>query len=187
MISHDLARRIDRFSWRAHAFHRYAHHPLCPAYRSEVVALGRWRLCRGCLLAGAGFATGLGLALAGTPMLMPPVASAALLGLWGGWLLVLGRLRLPKVASRFLPAALGAFLAGQGPLSDRWSGWFIALVVLGGIFAFIRAYRHRGPNRAPCQECPERTEPRVCTGFRRQTRRERAFQRVVAGWLHPRL
>lgn len=180
MIDSVLARRIDRFGRRAHAFHRFAHHPLCPAYRGEVVAVGRWSLCRGCLLAGAGLACGLLLALA-LPK-APPGLSWGLVTLWGLWLLALARWRPPKALSRFLPGLLGAFLALQGPRLGTLSGWAATALALAGMAAFHRAYRRRGPHHGPCETCPERNLPSVCTGYKTQTRREKAFRRVVNRW-----
>src|SRR5579859_1379561 len=56
-----LARRIDRLAWFAHAFHRFAHHPLCDRYQEELIPLGRrTRVCRGCSLALLGVLVGAG-------------------------------------------------------------------------------------------------------------------------------
>lgn len=177
MIDRDLARRIDRFSRRAHRFHRFAHHPLCGAYRSEVVALGRMWVCKGCLLAGLGVLAG-----GGAGLVAPVVSPWAPLAAWGLLLLALTRGRPPKAVSRFLPAALGAFLAFQG-LRSGPAGWAVAGVVMAGVFAFIRAYRHRGPDRRACAACPEREGPAVCSGFRPMARREKAFRRVIRRWI----
>ncbi len=35
--------RSIRLAWSAHAFHRFAHHPLCERYASELIPLGRAR------------------------------------------------------------------------------------------------------------------------------------------------
>ncbi|MBI3723006.1 hypothetical protein HY251_03485 [bacterium] len=35
-------------------------------------------------------------------------------------------------------------------------------------------YRHRAPDRRPCETCPERDLP-VCRGFKEVVRREKAF------------
>ncbi|MGC4001002.1 MAG: hypothetical protein QM767_27495 [Anaeromyxobacter sp.] len=70
-----LARRLDRLARRAHAFHRWAHHPLCDRYAGEVFRAGRrTRLCRGCTLAATGGAAGLALGA-----LLPPAPGALLL------------------------------------------------------------------------------------------------------------
>ena len=53
-----FAWRLDRLAWRLHAFHRYAHHPLCRRYAGEVLTLGRVRVCKGCTLLAVGVVVG---------------------------------------------------------------------------------------------------------------------------------
>ena len=178
MIDPVLARRIDRFGRRAHGFHRFAHHPLCPAYGGEIVSFGRLRVCKGCLLAGTGLASGL--AAGGAPLWGGPAVSMALLAAWTVWLLCLVRWRPPKLYARFMPAALAGYLAVRW---CRGGDWAVTLAVLAGLAAAIRHYRHRGPHRTPCATCPERAGPGTCSGYRPMARRERAFRRVVGRWL----
>lgn len=181
MIDPALARRIDRFGRRAHAFHRFAHHPLCPAYAGEVVSFGRMRVCRGCLLAGTGLASGL--AAGGSPLGGGAALAVALLAAWAAWCLCLVRWRPPKGFARFLPAALAGYLVVRGCRVGGWAGWGVTLAVLAGLAAAIRYYRHRGPHHTPCLACPERSGPGTCTGYRPMARRERAFRRVIGRWL----
>ena len=167
-----LARRIDRLAWRAHAFHRFAHHPLCDVYRNEVLRVGRrLRVCKGCTLLALGLVVGV---VAGV-CARPPLGWGA-----GGLLLtlVLGslslRLRLPKIVGRLLPGAgLGMAL---------WAGWSCALAALliGGVCGAL--YRRRGVERSRCETCPERMRS-PCSGFLPAVRRERAFRRRVDRWL----
>ena len=178
MIDPALARRIDRFARRAHTFHRFAHHPLCPAYAVEVVALGRMRVCKGCLLAGSGLFTGLVAGL--TPWGGGPALTVSLLAAWTAWLLCLARWRPPKFFARFLPAALAGDLAVRGCRMGGWVGWAVTLAVAAGLAAAIRHYRRRGPHRDPCAACPEREGPRTCTGYRPMLRREAALRRIFA-------
>src|ERR1700760_868287 len=73
------ARLVDRLARRAHAFHRFAHHPLCDRYASELIPLGRRaRLCRGCACAAIGALLGTGSALALQPPARALFACAAL-------------------------------------------------------------------------------------------------------------
>ncbi len=174
-IPRPLARQIDRLARRAHAFHRFAHHPLCDAYRNEVVRLGkRWRICRGCAFLGAGFITGTALGLVTRPPWYVG-ASALLAGLLLGAASL--RARVPKWAGRFLPgAALGSAL---------WAGWACALVSMAIIALFGVLYRRRGVERSRCDSCHER-QRRPCSGFVLIVRREKAFQRRANRWLENR-
>jgi hypothetical protein len=167
-----LARRIDRLARRAHAFHRFAHHPLCAPYRNEVLRLGRRaRLCKGCSFLTAGLVAG----AVGGGLVRPALwwgVGALLLALAMGALSL--RLRLPKPAGRLIPGAtLGMAL---------WAGWPCvvgAMVIVAGVGVL---YRRRGVDRGRCQTCPER-ESSPCSGFAPIVRRERAFRRRANRWL----
>src|SRR4051812_16710215 len=90
-------RAIDRLAKSAHAFHRFAHHPLCERYAGELISLRRARLCRGCVSAALGSLTGLLAALLWHPS-FSLLLGASVLGLT----LLLSSLarRLPKWLGR---------------------------------------------------------------------------------------
>jgi hypothetical protein len=54
-------------------------------------------------------------------------------------------------------------------------GLAVGLIALSRIV--LSRYRRRGPDRSPCQVCPERNLTVPCTGFRTIVRAERAFVR----------
>jgi hypothetical protein len=200
-IPPDLARRLDRLSVAAHRFHRFAHHPLCAEYESEVLRFGRARLCRGCAMAATGAALGLAAGSIAPRLPLPWLGAPALLGtLCTAFLLrrplvppppAEGTLeakalsqahRIPaprsKVPTRLLPCALLAFGIAQGlRLGPPW-GWALAALALLEATAAAAAYRRRGPQRGPCATCPERFAMHRCRGVREILRRERAFQRL---------
>ena len=184
-IDRGLARRLDRLAFRAHAFHRWAHHPLCREYEGEVFRLGRrLRLCRGCTLAALGGAAGLA-----AGFLVPPLPPAASLGLACLGLLAalpaLSRRRWSKVLTRALPAALPPFLLVQALRSGGVLRWGVAALAAAVAAAVVLAYRRRGPDRAPCAACAEAPAHGACRGFREIRDRERAFGRLAARWLRP--
>lgn len=196
----ELARGIDRLARGAHAFHRFAHHPLCGEYASEVIPFGRRaRVCRGCSLAAAGALAGVAGGLL-APAAVTPVALALTIVLALGLVLattrvlttarvlatarilssapVLSRIgRRSKVLSRFLPAALLAFALVGGFRDASVAGAAVALAGVASIAALLAAYRRRGPDRSPCSRCPERLLETPCRGVVPIVRRERAFQR----------
>ena len=181
-----LAVRIDRLSRAAHRFHRFAHHPLCDEYAGEVLTLGRRaRLCRGCLFVAAGGLAGL---LASIVFIAPPalllIATALALS---GLAMTLarpspGRKRMPKLASRFLPALTIAYALGCG-MQRGTMGAALAAVGAVALPGAVALYRRRGPDRSPCATCPERNQPRPCRGIAPIVRRERAFRRLAGQWL----
>jgi hypothetical protein len=168
-----LARRIDRLALAAHAFHRFAHHPLCDRYAGELVSLGhRARVCRGCTLAllgaGAGVVAGwLSRPLAlGLVAWLPPAV---------GLLLAVIPLGRSKLLRRFLPAFLLVAAVFHGPPTIAVSSVLVASMLL-------ILYRRKGPDRVPCTSCPQRAFD-VCAGFAPIVRRERAFRRLSGRWL----
>ncbi|HEY3254961.1 MAG TPA: hypothetical protein VGJ91_13470 [Polyangiaceae bacterium] len=174
-------RAIDRLARGAHAFHRFAHHPLCERYAGELIPLGRRaRVCRGCAAAALGSLLGLLAALLVRPS-FPALLGASALGV--ALLLSSLALRLPKWLGRAGAAACLGFACLGGVLSARGAPLVLALGVLLSSAAFLALYRKRGPNRAPCQHCPERLGPRTCSGLRPIVRRERAFRRLSQRWL----
>jgi hypothetical protein len=186
----------------AHRFHRWAHHPLCAEYESELLRCGKTRFCRGCALAAAGALLGLAAGSAAPALSLHRLAPLALAGLPFVAMAGLGRgtkaapaegtpeaealtreHRIPsprsKLATRLLPCALGAFAIVQS-LRSR-SAWGASLAAFIGIQFLVAAwlYRRRGPQRAPCGTCPERFAMHRCRGVQEILRRERAFQRMA--------
>ncbi len=167
-----LALRIDRLAWRAHAFHRVAHHPLCEAYRGEVLRVGkRLRICRGCTFLVAGLLAGFA---SGAYLWPPPLWGVGALSL----ALVLGGLSLLLR----VPKALGRFLPGAGLGLAVWAGWPCALASLLGVGLAGIFYRRKGVDRGRCHTCYERLRV-PCSGFAAIVRRERAFRRRANRWL----
>ena len=170
-----LRRKLDRLARRAHAFHRFAHHPLCLEYAPERIHLGRVHVCRGCAMLGVGLALGLGAGCFAPPGFA--ICAFALTAVLTGGLAAFAR-RLPKSLGRAVPGAgLGfAFASGLrlGPLGWAMSGGAVLLFVA----AFL-VYRRRGPHRGPCETCPDRDKRPACRGFAPILRRERALQRLA--------
>jgi len=180
LLDRATATRIDRLSRRAHAFHRFAHHPLCGAYAGEVIRVGkRVRLCRGCSYVGLGLGAGALSALAvplswaaGTAFASWLCAALAL----GAWLAGSGA-RVSKLVNRALPAASLALALGLGMRLGTLHGFALSVASALVFAGLALRYRRRGPDRTPCATCPERTLP-VCSGFLPIVRRERAFRRA---------
>jgi hypothetical protein len=188
-IPKPLARRIDRLARRAHAFHRFAHHPLCAAYRGEILQIGqRTRVCRGCLLswagAGAGAAAGFLIRLPSPRALGAALALAAILA--AAWMVArargLGR-KTSKWLSRFAPFACAGALAAAGVRSGTALGACAAVATAALVALGLRTYRRLGPDRGPCLACPESGKARACSGLRHAVRAELAFQRLAGRWL----
>jgi hypothetical protein len=188
-IERRTARRIDRLARGAHAFHRFAHHPLCAQYESEVLRIGRkLRLCRGCTFVASGLCTG--------AVLMAAVAiGAPSVRLHAAWLVIAAatalaalllvqrsierrsQARKSKWLTRFAAAAGigGAVSAAIARVDSVFGAVLVALTAIACALLVLQ-YRRRGPDRAPCSGCSERSLA-VCSGYAPIVRRERAFQR----------
>src|SRR5262245_24468794 len=106
-----LARRIDSLAWRAHLFHRFAHHPLCDEYAGEVIRIGRARLCRGCTFAIGGGLGGGVVGLLWRDLVAAAITASTAVAVLAAAIVVrrIGRARPPKLVTRFVPAALLAY------------------------------------------------------------------------------
>jgi hypothetical protein len=199
----ELARRVDRLARRAHAFHRWAHHPLCSWYAGDVIRLGRRvRVCLGCTLTGAGAVTGTALGLA-----LPALPGPALL-LAGGVLLAAvptvvrartvrastgsartesraerARTRARKLLTRLLPAAAAGLLVAQGSRAPSAAGLLAAALAVAAVGWGTARYRHRGPDRSVCAACPQGPPGARCPGLGPVARRERALSRLAGRWI----
>ncbi|MBK7978057.1 MAG: hypothetical protein IPK07_34020 [Deltaproteobacteria bacterium] len=176
------ARELDRLSRAAHRFHRFAHHPLCDEYASEVIRIGRrTRVCRGCATALAGAVAGVVIALVGrsvTPLVALTVAAAG--GLAGAASFALrDRVRPAKWLTRGLPACALAFGAASGARAGGALGVGVTAATIVGLAGNLALYRLRKPDRSPCASCRERESVTPCRGLRPIVARERAFQRRV--------
>ncbi len=174
-----LARRLDVLAREAHAFHRYAHHPLCGAYGSDVIQVRhRFWICRGCTYVAVGTLSGLALGAA-VHMPVGAVFGSALVMLFAS-AYEIDETRPAKERSRLLPATALGLAVGAGLVAGTLPGLALALGGVG-MFGFMAAsYRKKGPDRSPCATCPEANCGDTCSGLKPIVRREQAYQRLSA-------
>jgi hypothetical protein len=92
------------------------------------------------------------------------------------------RRRPPKLVSRLIPAAGMAFTGG-GSLALGAEGVPLVLACGAAMAGALALYRRSGPDRTPCDACPERLRPEPCRGIAPVVRRERAFRRLAGRWM----
>ncbi len=207
-----LARRVDRLARRAHAFHRFAHHPLCSWYATEVIRLGRrTRICLGCTLTALGAVAGVAVGS------VVPAASAA--GLLAAGIVLLAAVplvvrsstparasgsaraelqrpialslskgerskgRARKLLSRLLPAAVAGFTVAQALAAPSLARAAAAVLAAAAVGWVVLRYRRRGPDRSACQACPDGPPGSRCPGLGPIARRERALSRLAGRWI----
>jgi hypothetical protein len=176
-ISPPLARRLERLARRAHAFHRFAHHPLCERYAGELIVLrGRNRICRGCSCAAVGGMLGGGTALLLSLPLTPLLLASAIM--LAALLLPRRREKRPgKLWTRALPAFSFSAVLVTLLQTPSWQHLCLALTIAAPLAMVFTSYRRRGPDRSACVQCPERHAVAPCSGFRTIVHAERAFTR----------
>jgi hypothetical protein len=79
-----------------------------------------------------------------------------------------------------VPASAAAAVVAWGVRSASALGLASSALALALTWLAAHAYRRRGPDRRPCDACPDRTRPTPCSGFAPIARREAAFARVAA-------
>ena len=168
-----LRRRIDRLSSSAHRFHRFAHHPLCAEYASELIPLGRRvRICRGCTFALLGLATGLAASV------WVPSSPAMVAGLLGGSLAWLGSSMLArrsppsatltrqgKLVTRLAPAT-GLGCGVGGALRLGLTGLAVLATASACLAVVIGGTEAEGPIAAPAKLVPSATKHRHAVASR---------------------
>jgi hypothetical protein len=145
-----------------------AHHPLCTAFRSDVVRLGRLHVCGGCLATWPAFIAALPLAWLARTQGVPawPLAAAGLaLGLPH---LASYAVRAPVPVRRAAKAVGGAGLAllvvGAATSGTGLPG-LVALVLAGCAASLaLQAVRLRAMLRT-CAACPHRRDWGSCPGM----------------------
>ena len=178
---------LARLHWKhCHAF-RFAHKPLCPQFRSDLLHIrGIW-LCRSCCLLWLGILLGnlLWLAVADT---LPPYFIAVYLAM----LLFVSLPSLP-VAYKSLPRLLRDMLRfGAGLLIAATPFVAIRLSLIAGLLGalYILLFRHfylrsrRRRSNASCRDCPARNAEVVCEGFRLQTDCLRRYEEEATEYLY---
>ncbi len=184
-VSPPRARHRPPSASRACVFHRFAHHPLCDRYASEMLdpTLGRRaRVCRGCSVRGAWDVGWRARRVAHAPVVEHIIR-------WGRSCARCAA-QLSRVA--FAQGARTRSGHGVGKLRRRWRP-VVGRTRAAGAGAepagFRRHFfpvdvRRRGPNRSPCQTCPERLDAlRTCSGLRPIVQRERAFRRLAQRYI----
>jgi hypothetical protein len=91
--------------------------------------------------------------------------------------------RASKIATRLLPAS-GVTFALLSVVHARCSASLgIAAAACAVMLASVGVYKQRGPNRAPCASCPERSGATTCSGLQPIVRREKALMRKTAAMI----
>lgn len=178
-----------RWRWWKHTWtFQAAHKPLCERFHHDVLRFGPLRLCRSCAALWGSFAA----TLCAAPLY------TGLLNVWTGLAtatlaaLVIHasaphRYREASRGRRDLLRGGAGALAALGVAHCFTASWPVGLLLLTGFAIAWRVMRRtRNEHHAAtdaCAGCPELGHPGICSGFREQAERIRAWEEEATDWL----
>ena len=172
--------------WLKHAFKfHWAHKPLCDRFAIDVLKIGPVHLCRSCVSAYGGIASGVLLAL------LAPLPDGALPTLFLAVLAGVLTLsapplykRLPRVVRDLLRFTSGALIPLSLYICIRSSVW-VGAIGLAALFAFWLVYFRVRKERQlkACDGCAELGEKSICSGFAMQAAQVRKYEEEATNLL----
>ncbi|MCB1218649.1 hypothetical protein KDL44_14795 [bacterium] len=180
---------LARIHWKHSLAFRFAHRPLCPRYRADLLRVrGIW-LCRSCCLLWLGIVSGNLIWL--LPLPQPSVSYA------GGYMAVLATVAilsfpaiyrpLPRLLRDLLRFSAGLLIAATPFVAIRLS---LATGIIGAVLILLfRQYYLRSALRRRqrvCTDCPAGVEQPVCDGFSQQVEGLRRYEEEATEFLYTR-
>ena len=165
-------------------WYRWAHDPLCDRLGSDVLAIGKLRLCRSCIVMYAGMASG---AIVATTQ---PVVGAARFAphVWAGTAAVVAGASIPQVYGPLPRPAKDAVRFGAGILvgivpafarARRWHA-FVGLAATAAVAYRVLSLARVKNKATACEGCPELHAEGICSGFSQQAVSMRAYERAAS-------
>lgn len=167
--------------WKHSWWFQFAHGPLCERFRTDVLRLGRWHICRSCtLLYSAIFITA-------ATMVMVACPKMYMVAIGYGFLVPLTIASYPSLYKKFprwtrdiIRFGTGVTLAMLfGLFTTSW--WWLGastFAILYVLFQFFK-FKRREVKRTECDGCPELGGNHVCSGYHAQAESIRAYSDCV--------
>ncbi|MBZ0166237.1 MAG: hypothetical protein K8I00_05470 [Candidatus Omnitrophica bacterium] len=167
--------------WRCFYPVIFAHKPLCGPFHGHHLRVGKWHVCRSCLVlyAGAGLAAitfWLRPGLLRDHQALFAISVVLTLGLSYPSLYI----KYPRTARDILRGLLG--VSGMGILWLLiYRQWYWGLILSGVLWSVKRIYSTLRLSRREdvCQNCPEFHNQGICSGFDLKRRRMRLYERSL--------
>lgn len=193
LISFLNVREKTRFFWRRiqlFAPFWFSHHPQCDNFASEIISIGRYRLCRGCTAVySSALITSL-LVIMLRPFNAWPLEHVGLMVLLISsptWLGVLVRFK-QRWIKDLIRVSLGigwgmalAEMVVRPQLIEKII-MLIAMIVFYQAFKWVRRQRHRHVEDLLCPNCRQLTEE-ACLGTKALLEAERQYSRELSDYL----
>ncbi|MFX0014783.1 MAG: hypothetical protein ACFFB2_00715 [Promethearchaeota archaeon] len=174
-------------------FH-FAHHPLCSNYKEEILHIGRWFICRGCIETYSSALVALIITVGFNPFYSFSLSEIFLIVLcitlptWFGLFYSLQNRKLKDFIRISLGLGWGIALAEiwlQPLWIDKITIFFIMIIFLFVFQKFRRIHTRKKPVNL-CVNCIEFNDD-ACLGFKAQFEAERLYSREISDFLQQKL
>lgn len=157
----------------------WAHRPLCNRFKSGVLHIGKFYLCRSCMFAYSGIILGIFISISYAAFISQIKLIWLIFVLTPVICLSYPRLykKFPRVIQDGLRLAMGIFI-GISPFLFIYRNFLSGITVVAVMFVFWRIYFHQRQIRKQhaCDNCPELNLPDICSGFEQQAAAIRLYE-----------
>ena len=174
-------------------FH-FSHHPLCNNFRQEVVKIGSWYICRGCLCVYSSMLFSLFIIVFVNPFINFSLGVKFFLVLivssptWIGFLFKFNN-RILKDLLRFSLGLGWGIAIGELWLQPLWSDKFVIfflMVIFWFVFRKIRRLQTGKKVEILCENCAKLTD-QACQDYKKKIEAERKYSRELSDFLQQKL
>ncbi|MFX1515100.1 MAG: hypothetical protein ACFFC6_02245 [Promethearchaeota archaeon] len=174
-------------------FH-FSHHPLCNNFRQEVVKIGSWYVCRGCLCVYSSMLLSLFITVFVNPFINFSLWEKFLLVLivssptWIGFLFKFTN-RILKDLLRFSLGLGWGIAIGELWLQPLWRDKiviFFLMVIFWFVFKKIRSFQIGKKEVTLCDNCTALND-NACLGYKKKFEAERKYSREISDFLQQKL
>jgi uncharacterized membrane protein len=174
-------------------FH-FSHHPLCNNFEQEVVKIGSWHICRGCLCVYSSMLFSLFITVFLNPFITFSLGEKFLLVLivssptWIGFLFKFNN-RIIKDLLRFSLGLGWGIAIGELWLQPLWSDKFLIfflMVIFWFVFRKVRSIQTGKKAVILCDNCTALNDD-VCLGYKKKFEAERKYSREISDFLQQKL
>jgi uncharacterized membrane protein len=174
-------------------FH-FSHHPLCSNFKQEVVKIGSWYICRGCLCVYSSMLLSLVITVFVNPFNTFSLGDKFLLVMivssptWIGFLFKFNN-RIIKDLLRFSLGLGWGIAIGELWLQPLWGDKFVIfflMIIFWFVFRKLRSFQTRKKTGFLCENCIELNND-ACLGYKKKFEAERKYSREISDLLQRKL
>lgn len=172
----------------------FSHHPLCKNYRQEIVKIGSWSICRGCLCVYSAMLLSLLITVFVNPFISFSLNKKFFLVLivssptWIGLIFEINN----RIIKDFLRSSLGlgwGIALGELLVQPTWSNKliiFLLMVIFLLVFRRLRSFQTSRKGIFLCENCSE-LNINACSDYKKKFEAERQYSREISDYLQQKL